>query len=200
VLATVAWNMIEKPAIAVLLRSGWGDAAVLSATFLLTVFRDLTEAIVVGFALGSVLFIHRMSLATAVETARPFVAEDRPDAENGRESYDQTAASDPDVAIYRISGALFFGAAGSIASVLDRISDRCRALVIDMSAVPFLDSSGANALEGVARGARRRGVRLVIAGAARDVRRDLALHGVAEPEVAHVPDIRAAQALLATAG
>jgi SulP family sulfate permease len=197
VLATVAWNMIEKPAIAVLLRSGWGDAAVLSATFLLTVFRDLTEAIVVGFALGSVLFIHRMSRATAVETALPFVAEDRADSESGRDSYDQSAASDPDIAIYRITGALFFGAAGSIASVLDRISDRCRALVIDMSAVPFLDSTGANALEGVARGARRRGVRLVIAGAARDVRRDLALHGVAEPEVAHVRDIAAAQALLA---
>jgi MFS superfamily sulfate permease-like transporter len=41
------------------------------ATFLLTIFRDLTEAIVVGFALGSVLFIHRMSQTTAVETRRP---------------------------------------------------------------------------------------------------------------------------------
>ena len=68
--------MIEKPAIAVLVRSGWGDAAVLAATFLLTIFRDLTEAIVVGFALGSVLFIHRMSKATAVETHTPFVGED----------------------------------------------------------------------------------------------------------------------------
>jgi len=197
VLATVAWNMIEKPAIAVLLRSGWGDAAVLATTFLLTVFRDLTEAIVVGFALGSVLFIHRMSQATAVETHRPFVAEDRPDAEGGRETYDQSAAADPDVAVYRVTGALFFGAAGSIASVLDRISDRCRALVIDLSAVPLLDSTGANALEGVARGAGRRGVRLVISGATPAVRRDLALHGVCEPHAAHARDIPAALALLA---
>ena len=29
VLAVVAWNMIEKPAIAILVRSGWGDATVL---------------------------------------------------------------------------------------------------------------------------------------------------------------------------
>ncbi|RVJ68096.1 SulP family inorganic anion transporter, partial [Sinorhizobium medicae] len=71
VLAVVAWNMIEKPAIAILLRSGWGEATVLGATFFLTVFRDLSEAIVVGFALGSVLFIHRMSRTTAVTTHVP---------------------------------------------------------------------------------------------------------------------------------
>jgi sulfate permease, SulP family len=66
--------MIEKPAIAVLVRSGWGDALVLGATFFLTIFRDLTEAIVVGFALGSVLFIQRMSKAAAVRTEVPFVS------------------------------------------------------------------------------------------------------------------------------
>jgi SulP family sulfate permease len=44
---------------------------VLLATFLLTVFRDLTEAIVVGFALGSLLFIHRMSQDDGIETRAP---------------------------------------------------------------------------------------------------------------------------------
>ena len=57
VLAVVAWNMIESQAFANLIRASRGDAAVLLSTFLLTVFRDLTEAIVVGFALGSVLFL-----------------------------------------------------------------------------------------------------------------------------------------------
>lgn len=71
VLAVVAWNMIEKPAIAILVRSGWGEATVLAATFFLTIFRDLTEAIVVGFALGSVLFIQRMSKTTAISTHTP---------------------------------------------------------------------------------------------------------------------------------
>ena len=76
VLITVAWNMVEKHAFATLLRASTGDAAVLLATFLLTVFRDLTEGIVVGFALGSVLFIYRMSRTTAIETTIPFVVED----------------------------------------------------------------------------------------------------------------------------
>src|SRR5690606_20708405 len=67
VLVLVSWNMIEKHAIAALFRSSWGDAAVLAATFLLVIFRDLTEGIVVGFSLGALLFIYRMSTAISIE-------------------------------------------------------------------------------------------------------------------------------------
>ena len=183
VLAIVAWNMVEKSAIAVLLRSGWGDAAVLSATFFLTIFRDLTEAIIVGFALGSVLFIHRMSQATAVETDTPFVGEDMADSAQPRGSYDDAIAANPDVVIYRITGAFFFGAAASIASVLDRIQDTHKALIVDFSAVPFLDSTGAHVMEGLARKTARRGVSLFVAGANPDIRRALLTHGVRPPEV-----------------
>ena len=183
VLAIVAWNMVEKSAIAVLLRSGWGDAAVLSATFFLTIFRDLTEAIIVGFALGSVLFIHRMSQATAVETDTPFVGEDLADSAQPRGSYDDAIAANPDVVIYRITGAFFFGAAASIASVLDRIQDTHKALIVDFSAVPFLDSTGAHVMEGLARKTARRGVSLFVAGANPDIRRALLTHGVRPPEV-----------------
>src|SRR3546814_3676214 len=107
-------NMVGKQAFATLVRASLGDAAILTTTFLLTIFRGLTEAIIVGFALGSVLFIHRMSKTTAIETHVPFVAEDRADgAGNGRTPYDGAAATDPTVVVYRISGAFFFGAAAS---------------------------------------------------------------------------------------
>ncbi len=96
VLATVAWNMIERHAIATLIRSTRGEAAVMAVTLALTVFRDLTEAIVVGFALGSVLFIHRMSRAAGVVS-------DAEDAPSG-------VARDDTVLVYRIRGACFFGA------------------------------------------------------------------------------------------
>jgi MFS superfamily sulfate permease-like transporter len=43
VLAIVAWNMVEKHAFATLLRASRGDAVVLLATFLLTIFRDLAH-------------------------------------------------------------------------------------------------------------------------------------------------------------
>ena len=193
VLAVVAWNMVEKQAIATLLRASAGDAVVLSVTFLLTIFRDLTEAIVVGVALGSVLFIHRMSTATAVESHLPFVAEDRADGRDGaRAPYDETQAADPDVVVYRISGAFFFGAAPAVGVVLDRITDRHRALVIDFAAVPFLDSTAAMTIEGLARKATRRGVRVVLTGTTHELRRVLFLHGAKPPMVSYERSIDAA--------
>jgi SulP family sulfate permease len=182
VLAVVAWNMVERPAIALLLRASAGDAAVLLVTFLLTIFRDLTEAIVVGFALGSVLFIGRMSKTTAVETHTPFVAEDRPDS-NGRAPYDEARENDPDIVVYRISGAFFFGAAASIGSVLERIADTHRALVIDLAAVPFVDSTAANTIESLAHKAKRRGVRVILTGTTHALRRELFAQGVKPPLV-----------------
>lgn len=183
VLAVVAWNMIEKPAIAILVRSGWGEATVLGATFFLTIFRDLTEAIVVGFALGSVLFIHRMSRTTGVATGSAFVGRDEADTAHPRREYHEDTAQAPDVVIYWITGALFFGATASISSVLDRIQDSHRALIVDFSSVPLLDSTGANMIEGLAHSARKRGVALWLTGTSRDILRVFATHGLHPPLV-----------------
>jgi SulP family sulfate permease len=54
-------------------------------------------------------------------------------------------------------------------------------LVIDLSAVPFLDSTGANMIEGLARKARRTGVSLWVTGASRPIRRVLLTHGLRPP-------------------
>lgn len=191
VLAVVAWNMIEKHAIAMLLRASWGDAAVLMVTFGLTIFRDLTEAIIVGFALGSVLFIHRMSKVTAVATHIPFVHEDEADR-GGRPSYDEAADNDPSIVIYRISGVFFFGAAASIGSVLDRISDTHRALVIDFSAVPLVDATAANTIEVLAHKAARREIRVVLTGTSKAIRHELFLHGIKPPLVRYERSIDSA--------
>lgn len=172
VLVIVAWNMTEKHAVAMLVRSSWGDAAVLLVTFALTVFRDLTEAIVVGFALGALIFIGRMSRATQIEQGTPFVAQDKGDG--GERA---AAPTDPSVMVYRITGVLFFGAAASIGSVLDRIADTHTTLVIDLSGVPFVDATGANMIVGIARKAARRQVSVRVAGARPAVRRALAAHG-----------------------
>ncbi|WP_104491392.1 SulP family inorganic anion transporter [Paracoccus denitrificans] len=182
VLAVVAWNMIEKPAIAILLRSGWGEAAVLLVTFGLTIFRDLTEAIVTGLALGSVLFIQRMSQAVGVEA---LVGTDMADSAQPRPDQPQPR----DVVVYRISGALFFGATASIGSVLDRIQDGFRVLVVDFSAVPFLDSTGANMIEGLAHKAQRRGIALWATGTSRDIRRVLLTHGLRRPLMHYAPTV-----------
>ncbi|MGP9789449.1 SulP family inorganic anion transporter [Roseinatronobacter sp. NSM] len=198
VLVVVAWNMIEKPAIAILLRSGWGEGTVLGATFFLTIFRDLTEAIIVGVALGSILFIQRMGRATAVDAQTPFVSRDEADMARPRQAYAKDMAANPDIVIYRISGALFFGAAASIGSVLDRIQDTHKALIVDFSAVPFLDSTGANMIEELAHKAQKRGATLWLTGASRDIRRVFLMHGLRKPMVRYAVSVDAAIAELMT--
>jgi sulfate permease, SulP family len=194
VLAVVAWNMIEKDAIRSLLGASRGDALVLLTTFGLTIFRDLTEAIVVGFALGSVLFIHRMSQATAIETHAPFVTDDRPDTANGhRKGYDAGKATDPEVMVYRIRGTLFFGAAASVGAVLERIADRHRNLVIDLSDVPILDSTAAHAIDAMVRKAHRRGVKIMLTGTTHDMRVQLFAQGIKPPLASYERDIDMAE-------
>jgi SulP family sulfate permease len=181
VLVVVAWNMAEKHEFATLIRSSRGDAVVLLATFLLTIFRSLTEGILVGFALGAVLFINRMAQMTGIESATPLVTGDKSDRDGDREPYDSHLAADPDVLVYRITGAFFFGAASTVGAVLDSIADTRRAFVVDFAAVPFLDSTAANAMSRVATKAQRQGIALFITGASPTVRRALLTHGVRPP-------------------
>ena len=185
VLAVVAWHMAEKNEFATLIRASTGDAVVLLATFLLVVFRDLTQGILVGFSIGALLFLHRMAQMVAVENAWPSQDGDKADGTDGdpRSHYDATLATDPDVVVYRITGAFFFGAAASVAAALERIGEHPKAYVIDFSAVPMLDSTAAATIEGFARRAHRRGVAVYIAGAQPAIRRVLLTHGVRPPHV-----------------
>ena len=200
VLAVVAWNMVERSAVTTLLRSWRGDAAVFAVTFVLTIFVGLTEAIVVGFALGAILFIHRLAHTTEIAAHLPFAEEsDRADTPRGQRSpYDESLASDDNVVVFRITGAFFFGAAAAAGPVLDRMSRRHRALIVDFSAVPFLDATAANALEGFVRKVDKRRVRVVLTGTNHEVRHELFVHGVKPPLVRYDRSIDAALARLRT--
>lgn len=74
------------------------------------VFRSLTEGILIGFALSTLLFLHRMAQSVEVEQEKPILAEKGvPDKWNGNRGkpYDAALATDPDIIVYRISGAFF---------------------------------------------------------------------------------------------
>jgi len=174
VLAVVCWNMAEKHEFATLLRASRGDAVVLLATFLLVVFRDLTEGILVGFGLGTLLFVHRMAQSVEVATLRP--EEDEPD-------FDPALATDRDIVVCRITGAFFFGAAANVAVALDRIGAQPKAYILEFSAVPVIDSTAAAAVEGFVRKASRHKAAVYVAGARPAVRRSLLQHGVKPPQV-----------------
>lgn len=182
-LAVVSYNMIEKHAFAALMRSSRGDAMVLIVTLALVIFRDLTEGIVGGFALGAMLFINRMGKAIVVsEAARRNFAMELKEEENEKER--PVVADDPDTVVYHINGVFFFGAAATVGSVLDRIADQRRNFILDCSSVPFIDSTAANVIESSLRKAARRNVTYMICGASYDTAKMLRAHGVAEPRVA----------------
>jgi len=61
VLVVVCWNMAEKPEFARLLR-GWRTAAVLLATFGMTLLKDLTFGIIAGCVLAAVFALLRKAV------------------------------------------------------------------------------------------------------------------------------------------
>ncbi len=190
VLAMVAWTMAERHAFAGLLRASRGDAVVLMATFGLTIFRDLATGIFVGFALGTLLFLHRMAQSISVE-AKPLVADDQADGAGGQ-PYDGAAAARRDVLVVRVSGAFFFGAAAAIGAALDRLAERPKTLILDFTAVPFLDSSAARTIAQTAARLTRNGAQLIVTGASTDVQRVLLANGVGPPAAILAPSIEAA--------
>ena len=75
----------------------------------------------------------------------------------------------------------------------DWSSDVCSSdLVIDFAAVPFLDSTAANTILGLAQKARRRGVGVVLTGTTREQRRELFQHGVRPPLVSYAARLESA--------
>lgn len=173
VLAIVAWNMAEKEAIWALARGSAADALVLIVTFLLVVFRDLTEGIVVGFALGGLVFIRRMSEASSAE----------------HDSDDPGEPVQADQVVVRLHGPYFFGAVAQVGAVLDQIADHPRRIILDFADVPYVDSSGARSLELLARKLHRRGGQMVVIGIGESQRRTLELAGLKAPEVRFLSDL-----------
>jgi SulP family sulfate permease len=183
VLAVVAWNMAEKQEFAGLLRASWGDATVLMATFLLTIFEDLTVAIGVGVTLGAFLFLHRMAEAVEVETGHRVITEDQADASGAiRTTYDPDALNG-DALVYRISGAFFFGATASVSSVFDSIGTHPKVFVLDFSDVPLVDTTAAKALESFLHKLKKSGTKVYFSGVGKNLRRTLLLAGLRKPLV-----------------
>ncbi|MFN0193746.1 MAG: SulP family inorganic anion transporter, partial [Aestuariivirga sp.] len=185
ILAVVAWNMAERAEFRSLLTASRGEAAVLLSTFGLTIFRDLTEGIIVGVMMGCLLFMHRMAQAIEVQTHHGgLVEEDKSDDANGKRlAYEREFATDPDIVIHRISGAFFFGAAATVAATLERVNAKPKAFILDLSRVPFVDYSAAHSLQSFIRKAGRQGASIYLTGAPVHVRRDLIRYGIKKPLV-----------------
>jgi SulP family sulfate permease len=151
ILLVVAWGMSEAERFKNLLRMDPGERALLLLTLGLTVLVDLSVAIGVGVTLASLLFLARMS-----ETAGLLPAELSIDDPA------QRAALPKGVEVFRFAGPMFFGVAREMLDALRRSGRKPKIIILRMDQVPFVDSSGASALEAFANQAHRDGTRLIL--------------------------------------
>lgn len=186
VLAVVAWNMAEKEEFWSLIRTSRGDAAVLLATFGLTIFVDLITGITVGVVMGALLFLHRMAESVEVE-------DDISDREDPLERYDAKAATDRDVMVYRINGAFFFGATARVLTALERVGAPPRLFVLDFTDVPLIDTTAAHSLIAFVNKLKRAGTEVCFAATRPKVRHELTLSGLKPPLVRYAASVAAAR-------
>jgi SulP family sulfate permease len=161
VLLVVAWGMSEARRFLLILRMPVGERMVLVATFALTVLVDLTVAIGVGVTMASLLFMTRMSESVAVTSEGDAL---------GGDDASQREGLPEGVEVFRIEGPFFFGVAGELLDALKRIGRKPHTIILRLEAVPFLDASGALALEEFFDHAEGNGIRVVLAGAQPSVR------------------------------
>ena len=177
VLLTVAWNMVESSQIAAILRHHRGEAVVLAGTFLLTVFEGLTEGIFFGVALGSLLFMHRMAQLVERATGKAVLEGDPGEAAEAanvlRRGVDGQSG---EIMVFSIVGPFFFGAASAVSEVLDRLGQKPRHFILDLSAVPFIDTTGVETLNTFVSKAGKAGAHVYFAATEPEVQSVLAHH------------------------
>jgi SulP family sulfate permease len=157
VLVVVAYNMSEWREFLHLLKSPRGDVAVLLATFLLTVFIELTVAIQVGVLLAAFVFLQKMS----EETQFSLITENLKDDDEVL-ARDMSAIKIPKgIEVFEIYGSLFFGAVSQFKESIRVVSSKPRVLILRMRNVLTIDASGLHIIEELAEEARHDGYALV---------------------------------------
>jgi len=158
VLMIVAYNMGEWREFSLLGKYPKSDAAVFLTTFGLTVIFDLTVAVEIGMVLASFLFIRRIS-----ETTQVSLVSEETDREGDQHSL-RGKDVPKNVLVFSVFGALMFGAAEKLESILQRSHDEPDILILRMNKVLAMDSTALNTLEHLHRKLRARDIRLILSG------------------------------------
>lgn len=148
----IAWNMSEARLFIRTIRSApVADVAVLVTCFGLTVIFDMVLAVAVGLGLAAAFFIRRMALLT--ETGRVETA-----------NHPTISGLPAEVAVYNISGPLFFGVAERALTSLHLIDPTIKTMIIDMYGVPTIDGTAINSLQSLINEMEREEVALILTG------------------------------------
>ncbi|MCZ6589512.1 MAG: SulP family inorganic anion transporter [Alphaproteobacteria bacterium] len=152
----IDWGYLQR-----VRRAPGAGVVIMLVVLLLTVFVDLITAVGAGVVLASLLFVKRMSDLQLGNIHTIVSPED-----SATLDADETkimAAADGRIAIYHLSGPFSFGAANGMARRMAD-ADAYDALIVDLSDVPFLDSSASLAVEAVIKQVQSRDKQVFVAG------------------------------------
>lgn len=158
ILLVVAINMGEWEGFRTLKKYPRSDSAVLLATFFLTVVFDLTVAVEVGMFIAIFSFIQRITDLTHVSIAEESPHVDDSEATQLRKGVPQG------VMIYRVFGALFFGAADKLETIMQQTHTEPDVLILTMHEVISMDASALHSLEHLHGKLRKKGQHLILSG------------------------------------
>jgi len=158
ILMIVAYRMGEWHAIPSIWRLSNADRMVWGATFLLTVFADLTVAVEVGMVLAALLYIHNVSSTT---TVAPATDEDFQD----RASFVLADKYIPGyVSVVRVRGPFLFGATEKLETSTADLSTLGPIVILKMTHMTAIDGTGIHAIETLAARLRESGRSLICCG------------------------------------
>ncbi|WP_349669872.1 SulP family inorganic anion transporter [Lacrimispora sp.] len=155
ILFMVAYNMSEwRVFLSIVKTAPKSDWSVLLVTFVFTVAFDLVTAIAVGILFASLLFMKRMADVTEVSSWKYLE-----DEENSSESIDLKPVP-KHVAVFEVSGPMFFGAAEKISQLI--IEEGKRVLILRMRSVPAMDATALKSLEKLYHNLKKKHVTLIL--------------------------------------
>ncbi|MDD5612035.1 MAG: SulP family inorganic anion transporter [Gallionella sp.] len=135
------------------------DALVLLVTFSFTVIFDLTVAVEVGLLMSAVFFIRNMTELSHVK-----LSEEHTPMPQDSEATLARKNAPRGVLIYRLYGALFFGVADKLESVLHQQHTEPEVLILNMCEVISMDASALHVLEELHAKLKKRGKHLILCG------------------------------------
>ncbi len=166
ILMVVSVRMIEWEAIGLLLRATYSDLAVMLLTWLVTILFDLVLAVEIGLIAAGALFIKRMSDLSLAKVSEIEAFPPGVPLELTKE-----------IAVYRVDGPVFFGAAERFVTFL-RDEPEVKYLILRMRFVPNMDTTGLVALEDIYHDLKRHDCRLILTGLQPEVRQLLERTGL----------------------
>lgn len=160
VLINVSWNMAGFPAVKALIKGQKSDIFVLVATFLITVFIDLTVAIEFGLGFAAFFFIKKMIDVSEVQNKRDSIA----GGISGNEFLEENIEIPESAVVYEIDGPLFFGTVRKFEFAIERAGANAKVLILRMQNMIYIDAGGIRALEQAKAACDKNGITIVISG------------------------------------